>query len=249
MFAYLKDNAFFLRLENDGLFLKNNFSDINVATPKSYILFQKLIRYLDGHNDVDMLIDSIENESVKKFYRELLNILKEQRFVLYDDKEIDISKYSDYEKQLLYYFGDLKEWKGFDYEKFFIEIEGAHERIIQIFEKILGNRMNVKSRIIDNNYICVKLYYENKVIKNLYIYKKNEKRELIISTNKPVIKPDISMIYLPLHVYEVMGGIMEIEIWLMMHNAPVRNFFDEDYIFDLDMLNGRHVDREYEDAS
>ncbi len=249
MYAYLKDNSFYLRLENDGLFLKNNFSDISVSTPKSYDLFLAFKRYLDGKNDVDVLIESIENQCAKRFYRELLMVLKEQRFILYDDKEIDISKYTDYEKQLLYYFGNLKEWKQIDDENFFIEIEGPNDYLVEIFTRLLGNRMNIKSQVTDKDYIRIKLHNAKKEIDNIYVYKKKAKRELLVSTNKPVMKQHESLVNLPFHIYEIIGGLLEIEIWLMIHNAPVDSFWDKDYVFDLDMLNGKHIDKEYEDAS
>lgn len=248
MYAYLKDNSFYIRMENDGLFLKNNYSDINVVTPKSYTLFLTFIKYLDGKNDVEALIENIGNESIKRFYKELLKVLKEQRFVLYDDKAIDISKYSDDDKQLLYYFGDLKEWKQYNSNMVYIEVEGPDKSLIEVFTSLFGKRIHVKGQVADKEYIRITLHMENE-IENIYIYKEIGTQMLMISTKKPEMELDGCLADLPFHVYEIIGGLLGIEIWLMVHNAPVDNFFDKDYMFDLKILNGRHIERKNKDAS
>lgn len=247
MYAYLKDNTFYLRLNNDGLFLKNSYADINVATPKSYYLFMTLVKYLDGKNDIDILIDNIENDKVKNYYRKLLQVLKEQKFVLYDENEIDIEKYSDDEKQLLYYFSDLKDWKKYDGTKVRVEIEGPSQEIVNIFTEIFSKRINAEGKVSKKNYIEIKLYCDDE-IKYLYIYKDKQEDALIISCDK---SDDASekLESLPYHVYEIIAALLEIEIWLRVHNAPVDDFFEKDYSFDLKVLKGKHVERALSDAS
>jgi hypothetical protein len=109
-------------------------------------------------------------------------------------------------------------------------------------------RIRVDSSINNQKYICISLNIEQNVEK-IYIYKEISGKELMVSSESPDGNLDEKLNELPFHVFEVIGALLEIEIWLKVHNAPVEDFFEKDYVFDLKILNGKHVERTKKNAN
>ena len=246
MYCLLKQNTFFLETKNNGLFMKNNIGNIYIGTPKSYTLFTALLPYLDGKNNIEELFQKINNEKLKKFYQKLLMILKERKFILFSDTLIDLSKYGDFEKSAMYYCDSLDSLSRINNIAVAstITIRSKNSEINRTFSSILSYFDTINKQTNKNDYITIDVFCNNKTTQ-VYVFKPQNVDKIIISENEPVpeeLDPDFFSI--PLHIFEIIACILEIEIKLKITGIQKENFFGEDYIFDLRLLSGKPMVKE-----
>ena len=105
MYYFLKDNVFYLRTENNGIFIKNNFCTVNIKNANSYKLFRMLLPMLNGKTDVEQSINKLENNKAKTLFKNFVDILVKNKFVLFSDFSIDLSKYNSFTRNLLCCYG------------------------------------------------------------------------------------------------------------------------------------------------
>ena len=105
MYYYLKNNIFYLKQKDNGLFIKNNFCSVSIKNGSSYKIFESILPALNGHVNLDRQIQTILNQPVKSFIMSLMEILRDNKFVLYSDLPINIEDYSEEEQSILFCYG------------------------------------------------------------------------------------------------------------------------------------------------
>lgn len=239
MYCLLKQNTFFLETRNNGLFMKNNISNIRIGTPKSYTLFTALLPYLDGKNNIEELFQKINNEKLKKFYQKLLTTLKEQKFILFSDTLIDLSKYTDFEKSAMYYCDSLDSLNSVKHITPTITIRSKSKEINHTFSSMFSYFNDINGQTTKDDYITINVFCNRETVQ-VYIFKPQNVDKIIISKNKPVPEElDSDFFSLPLHIFEILACILEIEIKLKITGVQKENFFGGDFVLDLRLLSGK----------
>ncbi len=243
MYSLLKENTFFLEMENNSLFMKNNFGNLKIGTPKSYALFTAFLPYLDGKHNIEAVLDGINNEKLKNFYRKFMEVLKEQKFVLSSATEIDLSGYGEDAKTAFFYCSDLNELEIVDDSTVTIHVASKNEEINHIFSSVFSDKYQViSSKTDENSYITLNIVRKDNVEQVVYIYKERNSDHITISSHAPEPKNvDEGIFGLPLHIIEILASILDIEVNLKIHKVPVDDFFNQDYLFDLRLLSGKHL--------
>lgn len=241
MYYLLKQNTFFLETGNNGLFMKNNYGDLRIGTPKSYSLFIAFLPYLDGRSNIENdIFPKIKNEKLKNFYEKFLKTLTEQKFVLFSKQQIDISDYNDFAKSAMFYCNNLDELKNItNKQNLSIKVSSKNQEVNKAFSEIFDNKIDSATVEFNNvNYITISILPCNDHIINIYLYKEQNADTIIISTNIPdASKLDDNFLNLPLHIFEIIARILEIEINLKIYNIQNTTFFENDSIFDLRLLS------------
>ena len=169
MYYYLKNNCFYLEQIDNTLFLKNNFCSVSIKNKGAYKLFKMMLPAFEGNVDVDKELEKLENQKVKKFLKSLLEILKDNKFVLYSDEIININAYSDEEQNILFCYGGNIHKKNNNLNEQYV-VYCPDKKIGKIICNILNcSRINVSLVNDVGNYICVNGKQK------LIIYKKNNK--------------------------------------------------------------------------
>lgn len=205
------------------------------------MLFKAFLPYLDGENDIENeVFGKIKNDKLKNFYIKLLETLRVQKFVLYSDKKINMSKYDDFIKPTLFYCGDLRKLKNITKGEYLsIKIISKSERVNNVlFEKFKDKVNKVTTEIKDIEYIMINVCCSKDIIQTIYLYKNNIDNTIIISSQVPDIKKiDVEFWSLPLHIFEILACILKIEIDLKFYNIEDTHFIENDFIFDLRLLS------------
>lgn len=245
MYYFLKDNVFYLKTENNGIFLKNTICTVNIKSANSYKLFQVLLPLLNGNTNVESVIEKIKNKKAKEFFKNFIDMLVSNKFVLFSKFPIDLEKYNDFTKSLLCCYGsnNLPEENINNIVQY--ELCSANEKINGVLEKIISDDNNiVRASLNDKDYIMLKLF-KNDESKNIYIYSPKNKKEVIISSVCPDNRKINKVLYeLPLHVFEILASLIKVELSLDGYGVDVIDFSKENYIFDLRLLTGHSEQRE-----
>ena len=243
MYGLLKENTFYLEMENNSLFMKNNFGDLKIRTPQSYTLFIAFLPFLNGKYNIKEVIENINNEKLRNFYAKLIDVLKKQKFILSSENKIELSSYSEAAKTVLFYCNDLNEFESVDNSEVAIVIASKREEINNVFLNVFFDRYQVvNNQVYEKQYITLIILVNGLIEQRVYIYKQKDSDEVIISSNTPESeKLDDSIFELPLHIIEILASILDIEVNLKIHKVPVEDFFNNDYVFDLRLLSGKHI--------
>lgn len=243
MYALLKENTFYLMLENDSLFLKNNFGNIIIKTPNSYKFFKAFLPYLDGKHEIGEVIESIKNENLKKFYKKLIEVMKSKKFLLFSTKEIELSEYNDKFKTALYYKDDLDILGKSREDDIKIYVYSQNDGLNSIFERTFsGSFLVFTETVCQSKYGNLKIFVDDELQSELFIFKKNNIDAIYISSNKNNLNDlDEGIFDLPLHIMEVIAAIVRIELDLSIYDVTKKSFFYNDYCFDFRTLSGKQI--------
>ena len=239
MYYFLKDNVFYLRIENNGIFIKNNFCTVNIKNANSYKLFQMLLPMLNGKTDVEQSIKKLGNNKVKNLFKNFVDILVKNKFVLFSDFSIDLSKYNSFTKNLLCCYGSrIPDGNTNEFTNY--EIYSADKKINKTIKNILSeNNDVVKAYLNDEKYIILRHFNKNQD-KILYIYKPKSQEIITVSSIRPNNENLDAVLYdLPMHIFEIISALIKIELKLYGYGIDVIDFSNEDYAFDLQLLTGK----------
>ena len=234
MYYYFKENVFYLKQNNSSLFLKNNFYSVVVNSPNSYTIFKMALPYLSGLVDFDECIRKISNQVIKKFVISLVDILKNNGFVLYSENPIHINDYSKFEQSLLLcYVRKIPETFKRKFESYVLS--APDEDVGETMCNIICNS-NVKTRFEpgQNNYICI-----DGPLK-LFIHKNQD--DVVVSSVCPKKdQTDADFFDLPIHIFEIIASFLGIELVLYSMGIRESDFSKQDYVFNLKLLCGSFV--------
>nr|WP_172686358.1 hypothetical protein [Macrococcus caseolyticus]AIU53944.1 TcI [Macrococcus caseolyticus] len=100
MYLLFKKDTFYIKTHNEGILFKNNFTNLEVKTHKSYYVFENLIEYLNGSYTENQIIENIKNKKVALFCKNIINVLKEKNFIYASENRLD--NLSELEIKILY---------------------------------------------------------------------------------------------------------------------------------------------------
>ena len=234
MYYYLKNNVFYLDKKDTGLFLKNNLCSVLIKNKYGYKLFENIRPLLNGEIDVDSKINEIGSEDVKSFFVSLLNILKDNKFVLYSTEIIDLDIYSKEELGFLFNYGSRLSGKTLNILPMNFVLTAPNELIANTVQGVLVDEKNsCKSGTIDDKYVTIR---NDK--KTVYIYMHDNK--LIITENLPDSSRIGSGIAdIPLHIFEVLASYVKIRF--MGEQTGYDDVLKNDYVYDMKLLMGKTV--------
>jgi hypothetical protein len=234
MYYYLKNNVFYLKQKNNGLFIKNSFCSVSINNSNSYKIFESILPALNGQINVESQIQTISNEAVKNFIVSLMDIFKNNKLVLYSDSPINIEDYTEEEQSILFcYGGEIpKRFKSIS-ESYIVSAsdEKTGRKICELLE---GEKTSVDFCLTNERYIGIS------GSQRLYIYKSGQ--ELIVSAALPdddAVEDGLSE--LPLHIFEIIASFLKIELMLNAINIKNIDFEKNNYVFDLKLLSSKTV--------
>lgn len=234
MYYYLKNNCFYLKQNDDGLFIKNNFCSVSIKNPQSYKLFKMILPVLNGKIDVEEQMEKLTNNGAKNFFMSLLDVLKKNKFVLYSKTPINIDDYSEEEQSILFCYGGIMPTKNENTDVVYT-VHCADDKIGKIICDILCcAKLETEQGLVREEYICVR------GIKKLFIYKNND--NLIVSSIFPTKNDtDNELFKLPHHIFEIIASFLRIELMLNAMGIHDIDFSRENYVLNLKLLNGSNV--------
>lgn len=234
MYYYLKNNVFYLKQKDNGLFIKNSFCSVSIKNGGCYKIFESILPVLNGQIDLDMQIQNISNEHVKSFIASLMEIFRNNKFVLYSDFPINIEDYTEEEQSILFCYGNEVP-KNFKNTNESYIVKSADEKVGRKICEILESEKNSVEFLRTND--C---YISISGSQILYIYKVRHK--LIVSFFLPDdANCEEDLFVLPIHIFEIITSFLKIE--LMLNAIDIKNidFSKNNYVLDLKLLCGRVV--------
>ena len=234
MYYYFKENVFYLKQNQDSLFLKNNFCSVVVDNPNSYTILKMVLPYLSGLVDFDEYIGKISNQVIKKFVISLVDILKNNGFVLYSENPININDYSKFEQSCLFCYGGRISEKSKRQIQSYV-LSSPNEEVGETMCNILYNS-NINARLEpgQSNYICI-----DGPLK-LFIHKNRD--DVVVSSVCPKKdQADADFFDLPHHIFEIIASFLGIELVLYSMGLHEADFSKDDYVFNLKLLCGSFV--------
>lgn len=258
MYLFLKHDTFFLPTENNGIFFRNNYNNIKVNVKEAYLLFQKILPFLDGSSDLKKVLNQIKDVHIRKFYNKLLLSLNNKGFLISSDVPINFDKLDDLSQIESYYSNKLNNNLKDAYAKKSILVRSSSKHFYSLVTKnVLKNKFNVaddpskcsEAFIIfsgneDVNNLRL-LHRENKAPYVLYAKENEGKNKLIIkkvAEDKTLNEKNfIDTSSISDHVLSFLTAIVELEIIWDWGGLKDPRVMQKSYIYDLDQISGKFM--------